>query len=1035
MAIEYQPKREGGADSGMSSDGSSASGTADVSVGSRDEALSGPPPLPGVKPADSAGGTLGDDRLRPAQGADDTSANAGANAGAEPPSRRLARRRPAGPTRGRIAANDDAPSIGGLIYALEQKPSDKPFRFAAVASGLWTVVWLVFAAVMVYPHVRDGASVFDVIARSNALLIVAAIFVPVTLFWFLAVLAWRTEELKLRSSTMTEVAIRLAEPDRMAEQSIASLGQAVRRQVSFMNDAVARALGRAGELEALVHNEVSALERSYEENERKIRGLIQELAGERHALVNTSERVSDTLRGLGSEIPALIERLSDQQLKLTTIIDGAGQNLTALESAVADTSRQLETTVATTTDRLQSSISTSTGMLETTLDGHASRLQNVLEDYTSGLGVALEVRTQQMQDAFEGHASLLDERFGARSGEIEAALTTRTETLEAVLEEYARALDTSMETRTQALDMQLVERTRALDDAFSERLKIFDESVLRSTMAIDGAISERSAALTAALEDHARNMSDVVGKQAIELDETLMNGINAVRRSSESITRQSLKAIEGLASQSDMLKNISENLLVQINNVTGRFEQQGGAIMRAATSLETANYRIDNTLQQRHAELNRTLDRLSGKADEMGEFLQGYSTSLEGSLSDVEQRARSLTEEISRGTESRSLAAIAELERLRQSTDTETQRALEDLRSKFSTVETEMSQHLGSLTHRVDETSLEVRQRAQRAVEALEQEQSRLRQQIDSLPQTAQASAEAMRRSLQDQLRALDQLSSLAHRQVQNRDVSPPVPLHATNVHAEPTGYMPPHYSDPAAAAHGAPQHGGMQHQAHPPAHTAPQAVSAPRQPAAPQSPPHTGPQGAPQGAASGDRARTLSSLTSGLGRELAARQQAQPTREPRGTPAPANNGSARENWSLGDLLARASVGEEHGDAAAAQGMAQGGGHMIEVAQIANALDAATASAIWSRLRAGQRGVMVRSIYPSAGRETFDEVSHRYANDGVFQETVNRYLADFERILREIEQKDPSGRNAQTYAVSETGRVYLFLAHASGRLA
>ena len=71
------------------------------------------------------------------------------------------------------------------------------------------------------------------------------------------------------------------EPDRMAEQSVASLGQAVRRQVSFMNDAVSRALGRAGELEALVHNEVAALENSYEDNERKIRGLIQELAGER----------------------------------------------------------------------------------------------------------------------------------------------------------------------------------------------------------------------------------------------------------------------------------------------------------------------------------------------------------------------------------------------------------------------------------------------------------------------------------------------------------------------------------------------------------------------------------------------------------------------------------------------------------------------------------------------------------------------------------------------------------------------------------
>ena len=107
---------------------------------------------------------------------------------------------------------------------------------------------------------------------------------------------------------------------------------------------------------------------------------------------------------------------------------------------------------------------------------------------------------------------------------------------------------------------------------------------------------------------------------------------------------------------------------------------------------------------------------------------------------------------------------------------------------------------------------------------------------------------------------------------------------------------------------------------------------------------------------------------------------------------------------------------------------------MLDVAQISRALDSATASAIWARLRSGQRGVMVRSIYPNEGRAAFDEVSRRYASDAKFQATVNRYLGDFERILRDTEQKDTTGRLAQNYATSETGRVYLFLAHASGRL-
>src|SRR5438874_732747 len=95
--------------------------------------------------------------------------------------------------------------------------------------------------------------------------------------------------------------VRRSPPMTMPRPSAASLGQAVRRQVSFMNEAISRALGRAGELEALVHNEVATLEKSYNENEHKIKGLIQELVGERHALVSTTDKVSETLKTMGSE--------------------------------------------------------------------------------------------------------------------------------------------------------------------------------------------------------------------------------------------------------------------------------------------------------------------------------------------------------------------------------------------------------------------------------------------------------------------------------------------------------------------------------------------------------------------------------------------------------------------------------------------------------------------------------------------------------------------------------------------------------------
>ena len=833
-----------------------------------------------------------------------------------PPRRRVARRRPAGPSRNRIAANDDGPSIGGLIYALQQKPSNTPFKFAATVSIIWAAISIAFGIVAL----RSDAPVLgliDLVSRPTTFFTIAAIVLPISVLWLLALLAWRTEELRLRSSTMTEVAIRLAEPDRLAEQSAASLGQAVRRQVSFMNDAISRALGRAGELEAMVHNEVTLLERSYEENERKIRGLIQELSGERHALVNTSDTITESLQRLGGEIPVLMDKLSDQQVKLAQIISGASENLTSLEGSLA----------------------TSVGSLESAVGGRTEQLQVMLETYTSALAGALGSRAEQLQ------ANLDDQLL-----QLDTSLVNRTENLQTVFEEYAIALDSALANRAQALDHHLIERTKSLDDAFAERLRMFDESIMRSTAAIDTAVVDKTHHLTSALDAHAVSFRETIGKQATDLDEALMHGINSVRRASENISRQSMKAMEGLASQSEMLKNISENLLGQISGITGRFENQGQSIVKAANALETVNFKIDKTLQNRHADLSRTLEQLSGKASEFATFVEGYSTSIEGSLSEADIRART------------------ELERMRANTTAASERTLEDLRNRLSTVSSAMTSELGTMTNRFASTSEEMRRHASRAASEIAAEQGRLREQMERLPIAAQESSESMRRALQDQIKALDQLSALTARTAAQRDVTQPMGAD-----------VPPLPQRPA---------GGQ------------------------------------------ETARSLTSLSSTIAQEMGGRQE----RPSRGARRPSRPSIRRPRR----LVARRSAGARfkgRGGRSARRRRRRQTAFNLDLAAIARALDTATSAAIWTRLRAGQRGVMVRSIYSEQGRTLFDEVAHRCRAEPELGRTVGRYLADFERIISESDLRDPSGHTTQSHLVSDAGRVYLFLAHAYGRIA
>ncbi len=887
----------------------------------------------------------------------------------EQPVRRAAKRRPAGPARTQLAANDDIPTIGALIYALEQKPSRQPFKVAAYVSAVWAMLGLGFGYGMLAADMATGTSIWAMLAKPVLLTLSATIVLPIVLFWFLATLVWRAQELRLMSSAMTEVAVRLAEPDRGAEQSVSSLGQTVRKQVNFMNDAVSQAIGRAGELEAMVHSEVSNLERSFQENEQRIRRVLTELASERTQLATTSTDMHTTLRAMGDEVPALIEKLNGQQGKLARIIESAGQNLIALEGSLLKASDKLEGSLGVVSGKIENTLLLASDKIEGALSDRTGHLQQVLDEYTGAINLALGNRTTEMQ---------------------------------AVFHDYTMALDATLAQRSNDMSDVLMARTQALDSAFAERVRLFDDSIMRSTSTIDSVIGEKAIALSSAMETHARQLADALGRQSSDIDETLMHGIDAVRRSSENITKQSVKAIEGLSGQADMLRSVSENLLTQIGGVTNRFENQGQSIMRAANALETANFRIDTTLKSRHAELNDTLQKLTGKAGELDAVMQGYSANIEGSMSAAETRARSLTHELSRSAETHARTTLADIERMRQETEQQASRTLSDMHSQFSNVGREMTQQMGTLSSRLSETSEDLRQKTQRAALELKAEQDRLRAEAERIPAATRESTDAMRRVLQEQIRALDQLTSLSNREAARRDVMPPVTPQSTR---SPTTLAPPAsltaaWADQARQPQSQP---AMQH------HLLQQ------QPAQQQS---------------AQQQHLYQPLPH---QQYAQPQYLQPTTQQ--LPADVPGGQAPGRWSLGDLLSRASetpppapvVMTEHNPNAAP-------GAPINLEVIASALDPDTAAAIWSRYRAGQRGIMVRSIYTPDGRSTFDEVVRRYAGEAVFHGTVDKFLADFERLLRESEARDASGRTMESHLSSPSGRTYLFLAHAAGRL-
>ncbi len=1224
---------------------------------------------------------------------------------AQPPRQFTRTRRPAGPPpQRRLAApaNDDLPSIGGLIFALQQRPSRTPFLIALGASVAWFIIGGFFAFGLISAQV-SSAGLTGLAGSASALTAAVAILVPIVIFWFLALLVWRAQELRLMASAMTEVAVRLAEPDKLAEQSVASVGQTIRRQVAAMNDAISRAIGRASELEAMVHSEVAALERSYGENELRVRNLISELATEREALANNSVRVSEALKGVGAQVardistasstidkklaerglqltellvsrsseaaeqvhkaqtrvteavPGLLERLSKEQGRLTQVIEGATQNLAALESVVVQRTTTLDKTMKERTEALQTTLAARIKGLETSVAQGAILLDKTLKDRTdafavsigqgtAGLDKTMKERTEAViasigqgagaldktlkdrneaftasvaqgaivlektlkdrTEAFTGlvsqgavlfdntlkqrtdaltvsigqGATALDKTLKDRTDALTAtigqgavildkALKDRTEGLTATIGQGAVILDRTLKDRTEAfvasigqgagaldkslrdhtssltnlvsqgavvldrtlqertnalstaigqgaaaldktlidrtgafnamvdqrallLDKQLIDRTSAfaaaldqrgsaLDRSLHDRTAQFIAAISQGTMALDKTLAERADGFTNSLlqrvraietaltqqtgsldktmtertqqvltalserlksidatfsqrtgeadrmlSEHSRATEATFGKQTAQLNQVLANNSAMIRQTADQVGAQSKEAVTILTSQTQTLRDVSRGLLEQIHGLTQRFENQGQAILTAAKALDSSNTKIDSILDGRHQAIIALLHTVNTKAKDLDNMMRSYAGMLENAMGGAETRAKQMSSALARDTAGAAQQALSQIERLREEAQAHTARAVGDLKGSFETIITQIGRQLEQMRGQFDNTSRGMREAAKQTATDLDGLRQEMQKRMEAMPEhTAQATA-AIRKALTDQLKEIEAITPVLTRAATQGAASQ---VAAMQQAAAPDPFRQP--PPPRVEARPAPQY-DLPPMARP--STFPPRVEEARSaggqydlPPLPQ----FDARGRPvQGLDGGDIGQVAGGLAQQLtGASHSQRGQGQMLDEPQG--------SRRGAWGAPEPdQGYAAGGQGFGTRLAPPVQAASASGQLRLDEIARAIDHRTAAEVWQRFRAGERGVLGRHIYSLDGQTTFDDISRRYDREDDFRTTVDRYIGDFERLLGEAEQSDPDGRMLQSYLTSENGRVYLLLAHASGRL-
>jgi len=542
-------------------------------------------------------------------------------------------------------ANDDKASIGALVYALQKRPKKTPFWGAALGSVIWAGV-VAYGSFSYLSTTVDG---FGLAAGqpTPALGIAAAmLFMPIMLFFVCAAMIWRSQDMNMTARSLGEVALRLAEPESVAKDALLSVSQAVRREVVAMGDGVERAIARAGELEALVHSEVSALERSYSENELRIRSLVEQLVSEREAIIGNATRVRESidqaqvnvdekLSFAATNIAELIGRVSEElgdklderQSDLIARVTQAGEGL---QSILLETNDSISSSLTMNAQQLAKQAEQLTGQFNQIGEAINSNLQNTSQNIAQTLDNSSSLMSQRGSELIEQlttSGQAINDRIASTGGEITSSMLENGDKIASAIETGGQQIDLRLrDTATgvqetllqssQAMVNRLTGVTDQITSSFEAKTSEFENSLFTRASEANsmiegklgellGAISDRGGALSTNLDERISTLSNIIVDQGGTLQTALT-------------TAQTQLEIS-LMTQTDLIGNVMEErtrgFVGEIENTSLNFAEK---LSQSATDLTKA-------LTTRGTKLNdilsATADRLAETVTNRGEVL------------------------------------------------------------------------------------------------------------------------------------------------------------------------------------------------------------------------------------------------------------------------------------------------------------------------------------------------------------------------------------------------------------------------------
>jgi hypothetical protein len=613
----------------------------------------------------------------------------------------------------RRAANDDRETIGQLLQAIQKgRPARTAYTLAFLASG----VWFIAAAILTFGFLPSLQAAMGPGAGGTLTVVaVAALFLgPILAFLYMANLSASGKQMQMIAQSMAQVAIRFSEPEGTASDSMVTVGQAIRREVAAMGDGIERAIARAGELETLVANEVSALERAYSDNEVRIRALLQDIAHQRDNLVGQAEQVRSAISGVQIDLRHDIALISDA---IASRVDEVAKSITG---ALEERGAHITSALSNAGDNMILALGERGGDLLDRLEEASAETTRAVLDASERLTTSLNFKTGHVHDEFVELADRVHEMLNERLDRITSEFEQRSSTIVDGISDRTEQVHDSLKNSSDSLLLELELRSGDLVNKIDESGNRLASKILTSGEKASDALDVTANSLVAKVIGQTESAHDALALQMSAFDELVKNqgGELAEKFARDSgtlgalITRhvsefdRTVKTFGGeiVERMGQRTSDISETLKGYVDNFDTRLTSNGGEI---TASLDQRLQQFETTLGNRVTHLDASLDTKIKSFDEsingrLQSLEQTFDTRTQSVTATIDSRLGNLTTSITDGT-AQAVAAVDQ--RIASATDAIDGRATqltETIGARFQEIHQGIETRIGSVATDID---------------------------------------------------------------------------------------------------------------------------------------------------------------------------------------------------------------------------------------------------------------------------------------------------------------------------------------------